>query len=99
MHLFLNHEMRFKSHGNSFDKTVHEYYQAIIFPIVGLCRSFIRSCRMLNQMMSNGSGWMGLWIGTGMAVLGVLVILGIVILVKTLLNTPQPSVKPAEKNR
>src|SRR3569832_338561 len=99
MHLFLFFVLCFLSLGFCFVLFVHEYYQAIIFPIVGLCRSFIRSCRMLNQMMSNGSGWMGLWIGTGMAVLGVLVILGIVILVKTLLNTPQPSVKPAEKNR
>ncbi|MBS0311179.1 MAG: hypothetical protein JSR88_07585 [Proteobacteria bacterium] len=54
---------------------------------------------MLNQMMSNGSGWMGLWMGTGMAVLVVLVIFGIVMLVKTLLNTPQSSAKPVEKNR
>lgn len=47
---------------------------------------------MWNQMMSNGSGWMG----TGMALFGVLVISGIVILMKALLNTSPPSVKSAE---
>jgi hypothetical protein len=52
---------------------------------------------MLNQMMSNGSGWMGLWMGTGMAVLVVLVISGIVLLAKTLFNSPQPSVEPTGK--
>jgi hypothetical protein len=50
---------------------------------------------MWNQMMSNGSGWMGLWMVMGMAVFGVLVISGIVLLAKTLFNSPQPSVKPA----
>jgi len=52
---------------------------------------------MWNQMMSNGSGWMGLWMGTGMAVFGVLVIFGIVMLAKTLFNSPQPSVEPTGK--
>ncbi|MHB1174210.1 MAG: SHOCT domain-containing protein [Sulfuriferula sp.] len=47
---------------------------------------------MWNQMMNNGSGWMGV----GMALFGVLVVSGIVILVKALLSAAAPSVTSPE---
>ncbi len=47
---------------------------------------------MWNQMMSNGSGWMDI----GMALFGVLVVSGIVILVKALFSSSAPSVTSAE---
>lgn len=47
---------------------------------------------MWNQMMSNGSGWMVV----GMALFGVLVVSGIVVLVKALFSAPATSVTSAE---